>query len=359
MPALGARSATLTPTPAPRKWCLSQLALPGHGGIPHPSAVEIPPSPSPPRSSGAAKEKTSLTSWLAGSVHGHFNGSVIGGDLGGVGEHGDGQGEAFSYGRRRGKRNEDIQVGSALAGAKGSNANPPVQRTPAHTSFNFMRCRCRDTKLGQPPLGFRRLRRREAWTRFRAGDRTFWDAKVTHVCPPSSPPLSPYRPLHPQQLPGALPLGCFPFSHGNPALKHSIGRGTPSARDGFGSIPWDAPAGTSWGDGISLQAMGAAICWGHWWLWPHRCTYMGTFGRELCRALGRMGTHRRGPGTEIGNWKMETKSSKLWPPEEATRQVAPPATGTVPLSLPALTRQQEPAAGKGFGYHHGGVQGCF
>ena len=39
-----------------------------------------------------------LTSRLPGSVHGHLDGSVVGGHLGRVGEHGDGQRETLSWG---------------------------------------------------------------------------------------------------------------------------------------------------------------------------------------------------------------------------------------------------------------------
>lgn len=65
-------------------------------GILSPSAMESSAPASPPCRSAAAKSNTSLTSWLPGSVNSHFNGSVISSDLGGVGEHGDRQGEAFS-----------------------------------------------------------------------------------------------------------------------------------------------------------------------------------------------------------------------------------------------------------------------
>lgn len=49
------------------------------------------PSPRYPKPSPA------LTPRLPGSVHGDFDGSVVGGHLRGVGEHGDGQGEAFPW----------------------------------------------------------------------------------------------------------------------------------------------------------------------------------------------------------------------------------------------------------------------
>lgn len=38
-----------------------------------------------------------LTSGLPGSIHGHFDGSVVGGHLGRVGEHGDGQCETLPW----------------------------------------------------------------------------------------------------------------------------------------------------------------------------------------------------------------------------------------------------------------------
>lgn len=59
-------------------------------GSPTPRTVVTPKAP--PR----AKQSTELTSWLPGSIYGDFNGSVVRSDLGGVGEHRDGQGEAFS-----------------------------------------------------------------------------------------------------------------------------------------------------------------------------------------------------------------------------------------------------------------------
>lgn len=39
-----------------------------------------------------------LTSGLPGSIHGHLDGSVVGGHLGGIGEHGDGQCETLPWG---------------------------------------------------------------------------------------------------------------------------------------------------------------------------------------------------------------------------------------------------------------------
>lgn len=39
-----------------------------------------------------------LTSGLPGSIHGHLDGSVVGGHLCGVGEHGDGQCETLPWG---------------------------------------------------------------------------------------------------------------------------------------------------------------------------------------------------------------------------------------------------------------------
>lgn len=77
----------------------------------------------------------------------------------------------------------------APAGAS-SDTNIHIHQTPTHTSFNFMRHYCRDTKLGRLPLGFSWLQQREAWTWFRAGARTFLDRKVTCSPLPCSVPIS-------------------------------------------------------------------------------------------------------------------------------------------------------------------------
>lgn len=114
------------------------------------------------------------------------------------------------------------------AGA-GSDTNSRIHRTPAHTSFNFMRHYCRDTTLGRLPLGFSWLQR-EPWTRFRA--RTFPAGKVT-LCP-LSPALSPDQPPPPTAasrcLP-ALPMGTQPrdvlLDVGPPLRGTDLGPGTP------------------------------------------------------------------------------------------------------------------------------------
>jgi len=45
-----------------------------------------------------------LTSRLPGSIHGHFDGAMVGGHLRGVGEHGDGQRETLTWGGNKGRR---------------------------------------------------------------------------------------------------------------------------------------------------------------------------------------------------------------------------------------------------------------
>lgn len=64
----------------------------------------------------------------------------------------------------------------------------------------------------------------------------------------------------------------------------------------------------------------------------------GGFGPAAASTRGRLertvAAHVRGPGPEIGNYKMGIEAGQLWPPEGATRQVALPAARTVPLSQP-------------------------
>lgn len=63
------------------------------------SAAALPPAgPSSHRPEGSVA--LALTSGFPGSIHGHLDGSVVGGHLGGVGEYGDGQCETLPWGRK-------------------------------------------------------------------------------------------------------------------------------------------------------------------------------------------------------------------------------------------------------------------
>lgn len=118
----------------------------------------------------------------------------------------------------------------APAGAS-SDRNIPIHRTPTHTSFNFMRHYCRDTKLGRLPLGFSWLQQREAWTRFRAGARTFLDGKVTYPPPlPCPVPISTPPPTAAFWCLPAQMLPLFPWESSPETRRWT--QGPPSARDG-------------------------------------------------------------------------------------------------------------------------------
>lgn len=234
----------------------------------------------------------------------------------------------------------------APAGAS-SDRNIPIHRTPTHTSFNFMRHYCRDTKLGRLPLGFSWLQQREAWTRFRAGARTFLDGKVTY--PPASPALSPYRPLHPQQLSGAFPLRCFPFSHGNPALKRGAGRRDPPPR-GMDKGPG------SRGMLLREQAGETASVCRRWVL---------AFGRRSPVALA-LRLHPRGDVWR-GRWlptyggqgqKLETTKWELKPASFGHQKGLPDRWPCRLRGLsPCPSPDQKTIAGKEFRYHPGGFSG--
>lgn len=142
------------------------------------------------------------------------------------------------------RRAQLLRQQKAPAGAS-SDTSLHSHRAPPHTSFNFMRRRCRDTKLGRLPLGFSWLQQREPWTCFRAGARTFLEQKVT--CPPLPLPCPHIDPSTHSSFLVPSRSRCFPFSHGNPSLKCSSGCRAPSVRDGYGSWhPWDVPAGARW-----------------------------------------------------------------------------------------------------------------
>jgi len=145
----------------------------------------------------------------------------------------------------------------APAGAS-SDTNIHIHRTPTHTSFNFMRHYCRDTKLGRLPLGFSWLQQREPWTRFRAGARTFLDGKVT--CPPLPCPV-PMSTPPPTAASWCLPAQLFPLFPREPSPKTQRRMRDPLHSGSW--RPWDAPAGEIGRDGIGLRAMGAGICWGN------------------------------------------------------------------------------------------------
>ena len=70
--------------------------LPGSSAICLTSVTALPPLGPLPRPRGSVA--LALTSGLPGSIHGHLDGSVVGGHLRGVGEHGDGQCETLPWG---------------------------------------------------------------------------------------------------------------------------------------------------------------------------------------------------------------------------------------------------------------------
>ena len=75
---------------ASRTWCHLAICLTSAAALP-----ALDPFPHPGDSVALA-----LTSGLSGSIHSHLDGSVVGGHLGGVGEHGDGQCETLPWGGR-------------------------------------------------------------------------------------------------------------------------------------------------------------------------------------------------------------------------------------------------------------------
>lgn len=178
----------------------------------------------------------------------------------------------------------------APAGAS-SDTNIHIHRTPTHTSFNFMRHYCRDTKLGRLPLGFSWLQQREAWTWFRAGARTFLDGKVTGPPLPCPVPISTPPPT---AASWCLPAQTLPLSRRNPALNCK------------GWVWVLAPMGCSCGNKLVRWHQPAGETW---WLWSRGCTHAGMFGEELCQALSRMSTRSRAPQGQ----KLETPKWELNP----------------------------------------------
>lgn len=88
-----------------------------------------------------------LTSGLPRSVHSHLDGSVVGGHLGGVGEHGDGQGETLPWGERgKGRRlvpgathNTLVSPRSPLTFQKGQAlSSEPGQKTGLWVKFQLL-----------------------------------------------------------------------------------------------------------------------------------------------------------------------------------------------------------------------------
>lgn len=143
------------------------------------------------------------------------------------------------------------------------------------------------------------------------------------------PWAAPYRPLHPEQLPGVFPVGFSPFSRAIPAPEQRWVR-DPLRRWIRG--PWGDPLGRSWDQPAGDPSLGM--------LPPG-----GSCARPRpCR-------HPR-EGRKLGTAKWELNRASSGHQERSAARL-----GLSPL--PALPREQEPAAGRGFGYPRGGFQRCF